>query len=222
MSLASSPYSRSTARGQKANRGHPRSTIVEKKGTLVAPVEGTTRARIVSVERPRTSACIPGQVTLLLDKRQVSLPLPSGKVPKADSGVESPSPSLWTQWTGDITCTSTIRKSVTGLRGFLLPPPQGGIGTKRQFWCDTAPEWQFEGKITGDSRLFAIVNAISGISILERRRLFHLFGGRRGERTSLRKVRGLLLLGLDYIYTSFKYIFFWAWKVFRIGLRENF
>lgn len=218
MSLASSPYSRSTARGQKANRGHPRSTIVEKKGTLVAPVEGTTRARTVSVERPRTSACIPGQVTLLLDKRQVSLPLPSGKVPKADSGVESPSPSLWTQWTGDITCTSTIRKSVTGLRGFL--PPRGESGQNDSFGATLLRN--DSSKITGDSRLFAIVNAISGISILERRRLFHLFGGRRGERTSLRKVRGLLLLGLDYIYTSFKYIFFWAWKVFRIGLRENF
>lgn len=147
MSLASSPYSRSTARGQKANRGHPRSTIVEKKGTLVAPVEGTTRARTVSVERPRTSACIPGQVTLLLDKRQVSLPLPSGKVPKADSGVESPSPSLWTQWTGDITCTSTIRKSVTGLRGFL--PPRGESGQNDSFGATLLRNDSSKGRLRG-------------------------------------------------------------------------
>lgn len=220
MSLASSPYSRSTARGQKANRGHPRSTIVEKKGTLVAPVEGTTRARTVSVERPRTSACIPGQVTLLLDKRQVSLPLPSGKVPKADSGVESPSPSLWTQWTGDITCTSTIRKSVTGLRGFL--PPRGESGQNDSFGATLLRNDSSKGRLRGIRGCLLLSMRSLGSPSSNAVDFFTFLGGRRGERTSLRKVRGLLLLGLDYIYTSFKYIFFWAWKVFRIGLRENF
>lgn len=107
----------------RVNRGHHPCRRLSRKGTLVAPVEGTTRARIVSVEWPRTSAYTWTGDT---SRRVTSL------LPLSSEGLESrfgPShrPSLWTP-PGDITCTSTIRKSVTGL---AVGSGRGGVGTKR-------------------------------------------------------------------------------------------
>lgn len=178
MSLASSPYSRSTARGQKANRGHPRSTIVEKKRDTCRP-RGRDDTRSNRFGRAATHKCVYTWTGDTSSRQATSLPSPPfGEGPESRFGSRVTEPFIVNtvnRWHHVHVNDPQKRNRIKG-----IPPPQGGVGTKRQFWRDTAPEWQFEGKITGDSRLFAIVNAISGISILERRRLFHLFGGEEG------------------------------------------
>lgn len=86
MSLASSPYSRSTARGQKANRGHPRSTIVEKKRDTCRP-RGRDDTRSNRFGGAATHKCVYTWTGDTSSRQATSLPSPPfGEGPESRFG----------------------------------------------------------------------------------------------------------------------------------------